>query len=132
MEDKIVRIVVLVKIVPKQTTLPMSSDYTVDRNVATSSINPNDYHAIEEALRIKEKNGGEVIALSLGNISCKTVLKDVYALGVDRIILLSDSIFKGSDTFVTSNILAQAINKIGNVDMVVAGKIIWWFYITSS
>ncbi len=116
------RIVVLVKIVPKQTTLPMSSDYTVDRNVATSSINPNDYHAIEEALRIKEKNGGEVIVLSLGNISCKTVLKDVYALGVDRIILLSDSIFKGSDTFVTSNILAEAINKIGNVDMVVAGK----------
>lgn len=116
------RIVVLVKIVPKQTTLPMSSDYTVDRNVATSSINPNDYHAIEEALRIKEKSGGEVIVLSLGNRNCESVLKDIYALGVDRIILLSDSVFKGSDTYVTARILVEAINKISNIDLVVTGK----------
>lgn len=116
------RIIVLVKIVPKQTTLPMSSDYTVNREGAISSINPYDYYAIEEALRIKEKYGSEVIVLSLGNRSCERVLKEVYSLGVDQAILISDSVFKGADTFATSKVLVEAIRRIGHVDVVITGK----------
>lgn len=116
------RIIVFVKIVPKLSTLPMSKNFTVDREEVTSSINPNDYFALEAALKLKEKNGGEVIALCLGNMGCRIVLREVYALGVDRVILISDQIFRGSDTYATSKILSAAVKKIGNVDVILAGK----------
>lgn len=117
-----VRIIVFVKVVPKLTTLPMSKNYTVAREDAISSINPNDYFALEEALRLREKNGGEVIALCLGNMGCKDVLREAYALGVDRAILISDQIYRGSDAYATAKILSAAIVKIGNVDLILAGK----------
>jgi len=85
-------------------------------------LNPWDEYAAEEAIRLKEKHGGKVTALSVGPESAKEALKTCVAMGCDEAILLSDPAFEGSDALATSYILALAIQKIGAVDLVLCGK----------
>ncbi len=85
-------------------------------------INPFDTYAIEAAVQLKEQLGGEVICLSMGPSRAITVLREGITVGADRGVLLSDRAFGGSDTWATSYALAKAIEKIGNVDLVVCGK----------
>lgn len=92
------------------------------REGSKSIINPFDLYAIEEALRLKEQNGGEVIALSMGPESAKKTLIEALSMGADRAILLCGRAFAGSDTWATSYALAKAIEKIGGVDLVICGK----------
>ena len=79
-------------------------------------------YAIEEAVQLKEKFGGEVIALSMGPEKANLVLREAISVGADSAILLSDRAFGGSDTWATSYALAKAIEKIGDVDLVICGK----------
>ena len=72
---------------------------------------------IIQALLLREKTGGTVIALSMGPLKAEKVLKDAFALSADRCILLSDRKFGGSDTWSTSYILSEAVKKIGNIDL---------------
>ena len=85
-------------------------------------VNPWDEYAIEEAIRLKEKYGGKATAISLGPESAKEALKTCIAMGCDEAILLSDPAFKGSDALATSYALAKAIEKMGDVDIVLFGK----------
>jgi electron transfer flavoprotein beta subunit len=85
-------------------------------------LNPWDEYAVEEALRIKEKHGGKVTALSLGPERAKEALKQALAMGCDEGILVSDPVFAGADSLVVSKILAAAIQKIEDVDMVCFGR----------
>ncbi len=85
-------------------------------------VNPWDEYAVEEAIRIKEKHGGKASAISLGPESAKEALKTCLAMGCDEAILLSDAAFEGSDALATSYILAKAIEKFGDVDVVLFGK----------
>lgn len=85
-------------------------------------VNPWDEYAIEEALRLREKHGGKVTAISMGPESAKEALKTALAMGCDDAILISDPALKGSDTTATATALAAAIQKVGNVDMVAFGK----------
>jgi len=85
-------------------------------------VNPWDEYAIEEAIRLKEKHGGKAIALSMGPETAKEALKTCVAMGCDEAILISDPALKGSDALATSYVLAQAIEKIGEVGIVVFGK----------
>lgn len=106
-----------VKIDPKTNTLV--------REGVPSIINPYDVHAVEEALRLKDQYGGEVIVLTMGPPQARESLRKAVAYGADQAILLSDRKFAGSDTLATSYILAQAIKKIdqtGPVDLVLCGK----------
>lgn len=85
-------------------------------------VNPWDEYAVEEAIRLKEKHGGKVTALSMGPESAKEALKTCLAMGCDEAILISDPALKGSDSVATAAVLAAAIQKLGDVDAVIFGK----------
>ncbi|MEZ5357649.1 MAG: electron transfer flavoprotein subunit beta/FixA family protein [Candidatus Zixiibacteriota bacterium] len=85
-------------------------------------VNPFDEYAIEEALKIKEANGGKVTALTVGTDRAVSALRQALSVGVDEAVLVSDEAFAGSDQMATAKILAAAINKIGDVSLVLAGK----------
>jgi len=95
---------------------------TLKREGVPSIINPFDENAIEEALRLREKKGGEVTTLSMGPPQAEEALRKSLAMGVDRAILLSDRAFAGADTLATSYVLAIAIKKIGEFDLILSGK----------
>jgi electron transfer flavoprotein beta subunit len=87
--------------------------------------NPYDTNAIEEALRLKDKYGGYVTALSMGPPAAESVLRKAISVGVDEGILLSDRAFGGADTLATSTVLGLAVKKIIEsrpVDIVLCGK----------
>jgi electron transfer flavoprotein beta subunit len=80
-----------------------------------------DNYALEEALRLKEKHGGEVVVLSMGGEEAARVLRSGLAMGADRAIHLFDEKFKGSDEFATAEALAKAIEKDGRADLILTG-----------
>ena len=93
-----------VKIDPKTNTLIRSG--------IPSVVNPHDKHAVELGLTIKEKHGGELIALSMGPPQAEQALREVLAMGVDIAYLLTDRAFAGADTLATSHTLALGIKKL--------------------
>jgi electron transfer flavoprotein beta subunit len=80
-----------------------------------------DNYALEEALRLKEKHGGEVVVLSMGGEEAARVLRSGLAMGADRAIHLFDEKFKGSDEFACAKTLARAIENDGGADLVLTG-----------
>lgn len=116
------KIIVLVKVVPDMERVRFDSERgVIDRTSAENEINPFDLNALEAAVQIKEKMGGEVIALSMGPLNAKEKLKDAVARGADKAILLSDRRFAGADTKATSLTLSKAIQKIGQYDLLLCG-----------
>lgn len=116
-------IVVCVKVVPKAEFVffdPVKK--TLDRSKAENQINEADKCAIETAVRLKEEDGGNVILISMGPPFFDKFLKLGMAMGADDAILLSDRLFAGADTFPTALVLATAIRKIGDVDLVLLGE----------
>jgi electron transfer flavoprotein beta subunit len=86
-------------------------------------VNPWDEYGVEEAIRLKENHGAtDAIALCMGDPSSDEALKTCLAMGCTDAILVSDAAFEGSDTLGTARALAAAINKIGDVQIVVCGK----------
>ncbi len=117
------RIVVCVKQVPDPENAKMDWETgTVVREGVKNIINPFDLYAIEEALRIKEKLGGEVIVISMGPPQAEEALREAIAMGADKAILITSRDFAGADTLATSYTLSQAIKKIGDVDLIICGK----------
>jgi len=84
--------------------------------------NPFDDYAIEEALRIREKLGGKVYALSLGNQNAEPALRNCIALGVDEAVLLSVPDVNSLDAYTASYILSLGIRKIASYDLILCGK----------
>jgi electron transfer flavoprotein beta subunit len=85
-------------------------------------INPYDENAIEAALRIREEIDGEVTVLSLGHNLDASLLRKALAAGADHLILLDDSRLENIDTNSTACALSAAIRKIGEYDLVLAGR----------
>jgi electron transfer flavoprotein beta subunit len=85
-------------------------------------INPWDEYAVEECLKLRETHGGLVTLLSLGPTQATEALKQGLAMGADQAVLLSDPVFDGSDTLATARVLAAALNKIADWDIVIAGR----------
>ena len=116
-------IVVLVKPTPDIERVRFDVERgVVDRSSAELEINPLDLYAIEIAVRIKEKLGGTVTAISMAPPHGEKALRDAIARGVDRAILLTDRRFAGADTLATSYTLASAIKKLGHFDLIVCGE----------
>jgi len=116
-------IIVLVKQVPDTSEVKINRETnTLIRDGVPSIINPYDRYAIEEALRLREKHGGKVTAVTMGPPQAAEALKEAVSLGVDEVVLLSDRAFAGADTWATSYALSQGIRKIGEYDLVIAGK----------
>ncbi|MHB8897712.1 MAG: electron transfer flavoprotein subunit beta/FixA family protein [Thermoguttaceae bacterium] len=117
--------IVCVKQVPDTanvTAEAMKEDGTVNRAALPTIFNPEDLHALETALEIKEKHGGTVTALTMGPPKAGDVLRDCLFRGADRAILLTDRRAAASDTLATSYILSQAIRTIGKFDFVFCGR----------
>jgi electron transfer flavoprotein beta subunit len=78
--------------------------------------------ALEAALKIKDKIGGKITVLSLGNNMLREVMKKTLAVGSDELILLEDEAFEGGDSWATAYALAAAIRKIGQYDIIFCGR----------
>lgn len=116
-------IIVLVKQVPDTSEVKINRETnTLIRDGVPSIINPFDMYAIEEALRLREKHGGKVTAITMGPPQAAEALKEAVSLGVDDVVLLSDRAFAGADTWATSYALSQGIKKIAEYDLIIAGK----------
>lgn len=116
-------IVVCVKIVPKTEDVTFDPvKKTLDRANADSMINDADKNAVENAVRLKERYGGNVVLLSMGPPIFEDYLKLGIAMGADQAVLLSDRAFAGSDTLATAMALAGGIRKIGDYDLVLLGE----------
>jgi electron transfer flavoprotein beta subunit len=116
-------IIVLIKQVPDTAEVKINRETnTLIRDGVPSIVNPFDMFAIEEALRLREQHGGTVTAMTMGPPQAAEALKDAVAMGVDEAVLLSDRAFAGADTWSTSYTLAQGIKKIGDYDLIIAGK----------
>jgi electron transfer flavoprotein beta subunit len=85
-------------------------------------VNPWDEYAIEEGLKLCEAHGGSVTLLCLGGPGATEALKRGLAMGADEAVLLSDSALANGDTLATARALAAAIQKIGEFDLVLAGR----------
>jgi electron transfer flavoprotein beta subunit len=117
--------IVCVKQVPDTanvTVEAMKDDGTVNRAALPAIFNPEDLHALETALEVRDRFGGTVTALSMGPPKAAEVLRDCLYRGVDAPILLTDRRAAASDTLATSYILTQAIKTIGRFDFVFCGR----------
>jgi electron transfer flavoprotein beta subunit len=92
------------------------------RKGVPSIINPNDKNAIEAALQLRERHGGEVTILSMGPSQVEDALREALGMGADHAIGLTDKKFAGSDTWVTSYTLGLAIRRIAKWDLIICGK----------
>ena len=117
------KIVVCIKQVPDTTNVRINPETnTLMREGVDSIINPFDMYALEEGIRLREKHGGSVIALSMGPPQVESALREAISLGVDEAILLSDRAFAGADTLATAYTLARGIRKLGKVDVILMGR----------
>ena len=115
-------IVVCVKQVPDTTVVKIAPKTgTLIRDGVPSIINPEDKHALEGALRIKEATGAKVTVVSMGLPMAKAALREALCMGADEAILLTDRALGGADTLATSKALAGVIAKL-DADLVFAGR----------
>jgi electron transfer flavoprotein beta subunit len=96
-----------------------SDGKTIDQTGITYVVNPYDEFAIEEALKTKEKTGGETVAISLGGIANKETLRKALAMGIDNAVLLKDDSYR--DSLSVAKALAEEI-KVQGSELVFFGK----------
>lgn len=119
----LLKIAVCVKAVPDtESKINVGAD---KQNIDVAGIkfitSPYDENAVEEAIRLKEKNGGETVAIGLGGDEVTDVLRDTLARGIDSAIHLKDALFANADPLTTAKALAAAI-KDGGFDLVLCGQ----------
>ncbi|AET33612.1 electron transfer flavoprotein subunit beta/FixA family protein [Pyrobaculum ferrireducens] len=110
--------------------VPLSSAIRIDPKTGTLiregvplTANVWDRDAVEFALKLRDRYGGEVIALSMAPPSGIPALESLIGMGVDRAILASDRAFAGADTWATAHVLAKTIEKfIPDYDLIVTGE----------
>lgn len=89
---------------------------------APQKISDFDKNALEEGVRIKESQGGQVIAVTVGSPDAKTTLREALAMGADKAYLVTDPVFQNSDTLATSFILVETVKKVGQFDLILCGE----------
>lgn len=115
-------IVVCLKQVPDTTVVKIDPKTgTLIREGVPSIINPEDKHALEAALQLKDMYGANITVLSMGPMQATNALREALCMGADDAILITDRAFAGADTLATSKALAGAIRKIP-YDIVFAGR----------
>ena len=114
-------IVVCVKQVPDTTARKeLGPDFRLNRAELESVVNPFDEYAIEEALRLKEANGGEVVVMFMGPPSSEDMIRKTLAMGADRAVLVTDPSLAGTDWSGTCAVLSAALRRIPH-DLVLTG-----------
>ena len=116
-------ILVCIKQVPDTTEIRMDpKTNTLIRAGVPSTVNPFDKYALEAAVQLRETLGGTVTAMTMGPAQAAQALRECYALGADRMVLVSDRRFGGADTYATSYTLAQAVRALGGFDLILCGR----------
>jgi electron transfer flavoprotein beta subunit len=115
--------IVLIKEVPdiRVGKVVFTDKGTLDRSKMGRMLNPDDAHAVEAALRLREKYGGKITALSMGPPTAEDSLRHTLEMGVDDAVLQSDIALGGSDTLATAYALTEAVKKLGEFDLVLSG-----------
>jgi len=117
------KIIVCIKQVPETQEVRLDPvTHTLKREGIKSIINPFDLYAVEEALRVKEAQGGKVTLLTMGPPQAEEALREALGYGPDAAVLLSDRAFAGADTWATALTLGRAIEKLGGADLIFTGK----------
>ncbi|AVM69622.1 electron transfer flavoprotein subunit beta [Lachnospiraceae bacterium oral taxon 500] len=118
------KIIVCVKQVPDTNEVKIDPvKGTLIREGVPSILNPDDANALEEALKIKDTYEDVVVdVVSMGPPQATYMLRECLAMGADNAYLLSDRAFGGADTCATSTTIAAGINKIGDYDIIFAGR----------
>ncbi len=119
------RMIVLVKQVPDTkniTAQAMKEDGTVNRAALPAIFNPEDLNALEMALSIRDSHGGTITVISMGPPSAAEVMREALMRGADNVALLSDRAFAVADTLATAYALSCAVRKIGDFDIILAGR----------
>ncbi|MEG1451107.1 MAG: electron transfer flavoprotein subunit beta/FixA family protein [Cetobacterium sp.] len=115
-------IVVCIKQVPDTTEIRLDPvKGTLIRDGVPSIINPDDKGGLEEALKLKDKFGAHITAITMGPLQADAALREAIAMGVDRAILLTDRKFAGADTLATSHALSAALSEL-DYDLIIAGR----------
>ncbi|HPJ07882.1 MAG TPA: electron transfer flavoprotein subunit beta/FixA family protein [Deltaproteobacteria bacterium] len=119
-------VVACIKQVPDTTQVKIDPvTNTLVREGIPFIMNPFDTHALEEALRLKDKYGVRVAALSMGPPNAEITLRKALSLGADEVFLLSDRAFGGADTLATSMVIAEAVRRLSQKEelaLVICGK----------
>ncbi len=115
--------IVLIKEVPdiRVGKVVFTDKGTLDRQKMGRMLNPDDAHAMEAALRLREKYGGKITTLSMGPPTAEDSLRQTIGMGADEAVLQSDIALGGSDTLATAYALTEAVKRIGEFDFVFAG-----------
>jgi electron transfer flavoprotein beta subunit len=116
------KIAVCAKYVPEATGRIDPETKRLDRS-GEGALNPFDVHAVEEALKLRdsEGGGGEVVIVSVGPERAQEAMRKALAMGADRVVLVSDEAAAGSDLVATSRILAAALSR-EEADLVLFGQ----------
>lgn len=115
-------IVVCLKQVPRDNSVKIRPDLTIDAEGIEKIINLFDEYALEEGIRWHEQHGGKVTALSIGTSEWVEQLRRALAMGATDALLLSDPAFAQLDTIAAARVAAAAIRKLGDVDLVITGR----------
>jgi electron transfer flavoprotein beta subunit len=119
-------VVACIKQVPDTTQVKIDPvTNTLVREGIPFIMNPFDTHALEEGLRLKDKYGVRVAAISMGPPNAEMTLRKALSLGADEVVLLSDRAFGGADTLATSMVIAEAVRKLAakeELALVICGK----------
>lgn len=99
---------------------PATLEVSADR--AKSKISEYDKNALECGVKLIEEQGGTVTALTMGTDTIQESLKDVLSRGATEVSYISDSALANADSRVISKVLAAAVNKIGNYDLIICGE----------
>ena len=117
-------IVVLVKQVPdtySERTLA-AADHTLDRESADAVLDEINERAVEEALLIKEAQGGEVTVVCMGPDRATDAIRKALSMGADKAVHLSDEALHGTDAPATAKALAKVVGTVEGVELVIAGN----------
>jgi len=116
------KIVVCIKQVPDTTEIKINPvTGTLIREGVPSIINPDDKAGLEQALRLKDRYNAHVTVITMGPPQADSALREAYAMGADRAILLTDRKFAGADTLATSHALAGALRQL-EFDLLITGR----------
>ncbi len=116
------KIVVCIKQVPDTTEIKLDPvKGTLIRDGVPSIMNPDDKGALEQALQLKDQFGAEVTCITMGPPQAEAIIREAYAMGIDKGILVSDRRFGGADTLATSYTLSQALKNV-EYDIILAGR----------
>jgi electron transfer flavoprotein beta subunit len=115
-------IVVCMKQVPRDNSVTINPDLSINAAGIEQIMNVFDEYAVEEALRWNEHLGGKVTVLSLGPDAWKEQIRRALAMGATDALLLSDPAFAALDVLGAARAVAAAITKLGDVDLVICGR----------